>query len=425
MRWLPSAIATLLVGLALMPAASRAGAGVDAVTPRSAAAFQDSVGVNVHLSYYDTAYRNFAAVSGALADLGVRQVRDGACAGCTGQNARLAALGQQGIGLTLIMGRPGGPEALSSLVSLVSGPLAPYVAGIEGPNEYDGSGDPQWSAKLRAYQRDLWRRVRAVPSLGRVPVLGPSLLSSASFSKLGNLSSWLDCGNVHPYSGGDVPSADLGQNLGEVRLVSARKPVCATEAGYHNALADHGDHPAVSEATAAAYVPRLYLDFFRAGVERTFLYELVDEWSDPGHDKRDSNFGLLRNDFSPKPAYRSLRELMRLTSPTASVGRLSPVRVAVDGPSDLQWQLLQTAPKRYSLVLWRDVRVWDQNRETSLRAPARRTTVRFGQRVSVAGPSVADGQGSSRARAAAAGGRRVGVEVGAYPVVLRVRALSG
>ncbi|HEX7298390.1 MAG TPA: hypothetical protein VF257_05250 [Solirubrobacteraceae bacterium] len=408
----------LLVGLALVPAP--AGAAVDRVTPRSAAAFRDSVGVNVHLSYYDTAYRNFTGVAHALSDLGVRQVRDGACSGCTGQNARLEALGRQGIGLTLIMGRPGGSETLSSLVGLVSGPLAPYVAGVEGPNEYDGSGDPRWSAKVRAYQRDLWRRMRAIPSLDSVPVLSPSVLSLASFSKLGNLSRWLDCVNVHPYAGGDVPSADLGANLRDARAVSGRKPVCATEAGYHNATADRGNHPGVSERAAAAYVPRLYLDFFRAGVERTFLYELVDEWPDPRRDKRESNFGLLRNDFSPKPAYRSLRELMRLTSPTARLGRLAPLPIAVEGGGDLHWQLLQTAPKRYSVVLWRDVRVWDQHRERPVPVTARRATLDFGQRVSVADVSVVDGHGAASTRRA--GGRRhLSVDVGAYPVVARLR----
>jgi hypothetical protein len=416
-------VVLLLALAAPLAGASAAAAAVKPVHPRSAAAFKNSVGVNVHLSYYNTAYRNFPTVAHALADLGVRQVRDGACAGCTGQNDRLEALGRQGIGLTLIMGRPGGSESLPSLVSLASGPLFPYLAAVEGPNEYDGSGDPRWSTKLRAYQRELWRRVRGNPKLAGVPVLGPSVLSFASFSKLGNLSRWLDCGNVHPYAGGDVPSADLRTNMAAVRRVASRKPVCATEAGYHNATADHGDHPGVSETTAGAYVPRLYLDFFRAGIERTFLYELVDEWSDPGRNKRDSNFGLLRNDFSPKPAYRSLKALMELTAPAGHIGRLTPVRVGVKGPSDVRWQLLQTAPRRYAIVLWREVRVWDENRRASVRVSARRATVKLGSGVSVSGVVQADARGQSRARASArGGGRQLGVEVGAHPVVIGLAA---
>jgi hypothetical protein len=361
-------------------------------------------------------------VSRALAELGVRQIRDGACAGCIDQNERLAALGRQGVGLTLIMGRPGGSESLASLIRLASGRLAPYLSGLEGPNEYDGSGDPRWKSRVRAYQRALWQRVHQTQALAGVSVLGPSLLSSANFWKLGNLSRWLDCGNVHTYSGGDVPSADLRVNLAGVRRVASRKPACATEAGYHNAVVARGNHPAVSETTAGAYVPRLYLDFFRSGIERTFLYELVDEWSDPARLKRDSNFGMLRNDFSPKPAYRSLKALMQLTTPSGRVGRLAPLRVAVDGPSDVRWQLLQTAPGRYAVALWREVRVWDQNRRASLRVLARRATVRFGQRVDVSGVIQAGGRGESHARAGAVDGdRRWGVEVGAYPVVIGIQ----
>jgi hypothetical protein len=415
-------LGVLLLALAApLLGASGAAAAITPIHPRSAAAFQNSVGVNVHLSYYNTAYRNFPAVAHALADLGVRQVRDGACAGCTGQNDRLEALGRQGIGLTLIMGHPGGSESLASLVSLASGPLLPHLAAVEGPNEYDGSGDRRWTTRLRAYQHELWRRVRATPKLTAVPVLGPSLLSFANFSKLGDLSHWLDCGNVHPYAAGDVPSADLRANMAAVRRVASRKPVCATEAGYHNATADRGDHPGVSETTAGAYVPRLYLDFFRAGIERTFLYELVDEWSDPGREKRDSNFGLLRNDFSPKPAYRSLKALMQLTAPSRRVGRLARLRIAVKGPTDVRWQLLQTAPGRYAIVLWREVRVWDQNRLASLRVSARRATVTLGPHVSMSGVVQADGRGQSRARASALhGGRQLGVQVGAHPVVMRL-----
>lgn len=56
--------------------------------------------------YYDTAYDDFGAVRRSLADLGVRNVRDGACAGCIDQRARLAALGQDGVRLNLIMAGP-------------------------------------------------------------------------------------------------------------------------------------------------------------------------------------------------------------------------------------------------------------------------------------------------------------------------------
>lgn len=40
-------------------------------------AFVDSIGVNIHLHYNDTIYGDFPKLKGALAEVGVRHVRDG------------------------------------------------------------------------------------------------------------------------------------------------------------------------------------------------------------------------------------------------------------------------------------------------------------------------------------------------------------
>jgi hypothetical protein len=44
---------------------------------RSAYSFVDSVGVNTHLRYYDTAYGNYSLIKQRLQELGVRHIRDG------------------------------------------------------------------------------------------------------------------------------------------------------------------------------------------------------------------------------------------------------------------------------------------------------------------------------------------------------------
>jgi hypothetical protein len=371
------------------------------------------------MSYYDTAYNDFDAARRALTDLGVRNVRDGACAGCIDQIARLAALGRDGVRLTLIMGKPGAGGSLDSLAGAVEGSLAPYLAALEGPNEYDISGDPAWAANLRSYQQQLWTRVHASRALARVPVLAPSLARAGSFAELGDISASLDCGNIHPYAGGGKPADTLAYNLSLARIVSAAKPVCATEAGYHNALAETTGQRATSERAAGAYVPRLYLDFFAAGVPRTFLYELVDEWRDPGHRRAESSFGLLRNDFSPKPAYRSLRTLLRLTVPHGAI-EPRPLRVAVTGSAPLRWMLQQTTPKEYAVVLWRDVSVWDAARGAGVAVASAAARIRLGQRTTVTDVTVADAKGGvSRSARMRSGGLTVGV--GSYPVVVRVR----
>ena len=39
---------------------------------------------------------------------------------------------------------------------------------------------------------------------------------------------------------------------------------------------------ASSEAAAAKYVPRLFLEDYARGIVRTYLYEFLDEAADPG-----------------------------------------------------------------------------------------------------------------------------------------------
>ena len=58
----------LVLAVALPAQAEKAG---------SADGFVDSVGINIHLHFNDTAYANFPRVQQALKDLGVRHVRDG------------------------------------------------------------------------------------------------------------------------------------------------------------------------------------------------------------------------------------------------------------------------------------------------------------------------------------------------------------
>ena len=94
-----------------------------------------------------------------------------------------------------------------------------------------------------------------------------------------------------------------------------------TETGYHNALHDRADQPPASEEAAAVYFPRLLLAAFGLGARRTFIYELLDEKPDPGLADLQQHFGLLRNDFSPKPAFTAIKTLIARRAPVARAGR--------------------------------------------------------------------------------------------------------
>jgi hypothetical protein len=350
------------------------------VTPGSASQFVDSVGVNVHTGYYDTAYNSFWSFAQKVKDLGVKYVRDGACAaGCAEQQRRLKVLGSLGIKANLIMGRPGGRDSVAQLVDMLdTSGLKDMLASVEGANEFDQAGVADWATQLRVWQQEIYTRMKANPNLADVPVYGPSLVASTSYSALGNISQYLDCGNLHPYPGGGVPMQVVPSSLSMERTVADGKPVCITESGYHNATSTSDGHLPTSERAAGLYTPRMYLDHFRAGVPRTYEYELVDEFPDASNTNSERHFGLVRNDLSEKPAFTSLKSLMKLITPTTQAPSV-PTRVQATGPSDLRQLFFQQDAKHQVLVLWRDVSVWDRAARKDLAPAAQPVNVAFGQ----------------------------------------------
>jgi len=336
-------------------------AGFTRLVPAPAGAFAASVGVNVHMSYSESAYAD-PRIARRISEAGIRHVRDGLELGRPDQRARLAELARAGARCTLILGRPG-ETAVPPLLSDVRA-VGDAVEAVEGPNEYDNADAPDWPQKLRAYQRELAAGIERDPRLRRLPLLGPSLIDRSSRGALGDLSPVLDRGNMHPYPGGGAPEANLAEELELELRVSAGKPVMATETGYHNALAADSGQPPVSEGVAADYLPRLYLAYFAAGIVRTFWYELADAYSDPDRNAPDLNFGLLRRDLSPKPAFAALTALNRIVrdegagdagNPRRDEGAREPLVLRVEAGEEVRRVLLRKRDGTYLLALWRDV----------------------------------------------------------------------
>ena len=143
------------------------------------------------------------------------------------------------------------------------------------------------------------------------------------------------------------------------RDVSGGQPIVVTETGYHNAMLQYGGHPATSEAATAVYLPRLFLDNFRRGIRRTYAYELVNTYRDTYKVHPDSNFGLLDADWKPKPAYATVRNLMRLVDPQAADAPAGSLDYELQSASGVQQVLLRRADGSFALVLWQTAPVWD------------------------------------------------------------------
>jgi hypothetical protein len=346
-------LSVALAGLAvLLPAAP-----APADDARPAAAFGDSVGVTVHLSYTDTRYADWAAVLAGLRELGVRHVRDRLILGRPDLYERLGTLAAEGVGIDLVIDPRSGPvdQLLDQAARL------PGIASLEGANELDLTGSPDWPAIVRAHQ---WRLRFGDPTdlaLGAIPVLGPSFGRAESATAVGALGELMHFGNLHSYPGGRAPASNLSEALATAGMVSGALPVFATETGYHNALADATGHPGISERAAGLWIPALLLEYFRSGVRRTFLYELLDERPEPAGTDREAHFGLLRSDFSPKPAYLAVQRLLRLLDDDGSAAFTPrPLDFALAGDtSRVRRVLMQKSDGSWWLALWQDAEVWD------------------------------------------------------------------
>lgn len=369
-----------------------------AATVMPADRFTNSVGVNTHVMFHNTPYKDLDATIAALRWLGVRQVRDGVSAPAPprgtwyrrDQQQRYLALGRAGVRLNLITGGPDHDgDTLSGRLALLRG--LPAVTHVEGPNEWDREGGGDWAATLPGLQRRLHAAVKAdrVLQARGVEVVGPSFGTLENAQQVGDLSGAMDIGNLHTYSGGRQPEraeAEGAQALPErlrlVRGLNGTRPLVITEVGFHNADRQPGRMPPTPPDVAALYTVRTVLEHARLGIRRTYLYELFDSYRDPLRVNAEAHFGLFTHDREPKPAATALRSLMRITRDRGASPSGRRLAVRATGAEDLRTLVLAKSRGRFAVAVWRATPVWDPELRQPLevaRAPVEvRLPRRFG-----------------------------------------------
>jgi hypothetical protein len=424
----PAVLAALLVAFALgasTPARADSQSAQPLVAAQSARTFGDSVGVNAFLSWIDTAYGDFPTLQSRLRELGVRYIRDGLCPTCTYNVNRLNQLSAAGIKANIIAGTlAGGDAQMHATLNGIRDKVRNAVISIEAPNEPNLVGDPLWIQHSREYQQRLFAAVNGDPGLAHIPVLSPAVGYPATTNQLGDLTAWADKGNFHPYPSGFTPYYNLDVLRLQAAGATGNKPLVATESGYHTDLTAPAGHNPASERASAFYSPRLVLEGFRGGVERTYFFQLADPWPDASKPASvplaENRFGLLRSDLSRKPSFLTLRNLLRATdgdsAPVASPGGLH-LGLAGAGP-DVRQLLLRSADGSYSLVVWRAVSIWDVAARSDLSPAADRLDVVLGDRIALARrfDPVASGDEQQRW----ADPSRIPLEVAGGPVVLKL-----
>ncbi len=165
----------------------------------------------------------------------------------------------------------------------------------------------------------------------------------------------------------------------------------ATEIGYHSDLTTTSGHHPTSERAIGYYTPRSALEGFRNGVERSYIYQLLDPWSPAeadarGFSKMENSFGLLRWDLSRKPGFLGLRNLMdAVNGDSAPVPTPGALRYGLEGAGpDVRQLLLRSSDGDFSLVVWREVSVWDRFARRDLDPGPDSLDVVLGERVALA-----------------------------------------
>ena len=385
---------------------------VQAATTRE---FIDSIGVVTHFNYPSYKRDHLETLKSLLVGSGIRHIRDSdfwplpTFKDLAAHGIRVTWLSDPNAGIVpnrkYWCNPNGGPRNCYLLADFLKQQVGPDVfEAIETINEPDTffynykwyaagpitlngtKADPYyWKNYALALTKDTCAVIHGDPALHYLKCIGPALGGTSDRFQPGALAGVVDYGNMHPYpraGNGATPATGYGRigryfqwgnspalNIDEhpyafntyqpafTTLSGKTAPMVATETGYCTGTAKMS----VSLTTHAKYMPRLFAEYFRHRIVRTFSYELYDEGETSAN--CEANFGLIEHDLTPKPAYTAVTSMIKLlqddgpnfqpgilgysmsTSPVGEYNRLQYVH-------DL---LLQKSNGDYYLLLWHEV----------------------------------------------------------------------
>jgi hypothetical protein len=346
----------------------------------SANSFVESIGINTHINYDNTAYGNYAdLVKPSLQYLGVRHIRDNLADDDFMLNP-YRDLHKEGIKLTGLV--PYETESMAALTMMIK-KQRDVLEAVEGPNEtdefsqfsYQGRGFPIGTI---AFMKDFYRAIKNDPSLRDLPVLqttlafpGKALRKGTRADALRDLSAYADYGNSHNYfSFGEAPSKKINEDHLPLNLpITPGKPMMSSEGGYqmgegdgYKGTWDDSQSAPFSEDVHGRYMLRYVLEQYRLGYQRSFIYELLD--SDQ------PKWGLFRADGTPRAAAYGLGSMIKIlgegrwnnATKNWDVPNFSPGRLdysLAGAPTSVHSLMLQKSDGRFYLILWNEVINWD------------------------------------------------------------------
>ena len=322
--------------------------------------FVSSIGVNVHIMYANSSYKNLKKVISALRYLGIDNVRDGAPAFPPGGNGRFAQAARAGLRFDFIVGNNLDVKLawLASLERRFPG----SVAAIEGPNEvnnwpvhYDGTSG---TVAANLFQSALYKAVKKNSCLRNIPIY--------NFTDYPLAAGMADFANIHPYpKGGRQPYRALLHSVAKYSRLMPGKSVVITEAGYPT-LKRPTPWGGVNPTVQAQLTINLLLDSAYLGIHRVYLYQLFDSYADPTGTSPDRHLGLFNFSYHPKPVAIAIHNLISLLHDNSTNSRTFvtyPLGFTVPGlPKTAKALLFERANGTAIVGLWNEQKIWDRTR---------------------------------------------------------------
>lgn len=361
----------------------------------------EAIGVNCHLNWRGGLWAT-SVWKQPLYDLGIRYIRTGIGTSAAAQADLSEVHTVAGIRASVHVApetdqrASGGanPVYLTSqidanLASARNGYGVAKVIAFEGPNEPNqGSATAGWQDRSRAAQQYVATAVRGNAVTAPVPVLSPAMWkrSETGATLIGDMGAMADRANIHYYTDGSRPTQgnteqttnkSMSWCLEDARGLAKGKPLWVTEYGhrtYDNAAELTAFTP--EKGVAAKYMLRGVLEFINRGVERIFLYTLIDDYETSG-----DAFGLIAKtdtlDFVKRPAYHAVRRLIALFAEPGARFTPAPLRFHLTGNlADIGWRLFQKSNGTYYLAIWQDAQSWNRATLAVTNVPER--TVKLG-----------------------------------------------
>jgi hypothetical protein len=345
--------------------------------------FVNSISMQLHLGQGGIYDQFTTIVKPRLLELGVRHIRE-RMFNDAGTQAQAQDLAASGIKMTAGCWPIGTVYTdASHCIDYANAYGTGTIDAFDGWNEVNGRGVADWETAWVQWQQAMWDVYGADATWNNRPVLANSFTSTAATSQLatdkGNQSNKADKGNMHSYpGGGSTPTGVLGNWITAQNAVTGPKPIWVTETGYHTCVPNCSDgSTGVSELAQGKYTPRIFFEDWNRSIERTNLYELLDEQGEVG---REAHWGLVRADNTVKPAFTALKNVIALLSDQGATFAAGQLDYTLTGAlSTTHTTLLQKRDGRFYLVIWQDLNVYDPVAEADRVNAADGLTLTLGQ----------------------------------------------